>query len=159
MNKFSVQVGESACELEAEDLDSLNIVQQSSSHYHLLDHHQSFQVEVLNIDLTKKEVSMLVNGNTYSLAIKDELDLLVKELGFSTGGSQKQKFINAPMPGLILDILVEEGAEIQKGDPLLILEAMKMENILKAEGEGVVKNIEAIKGAAVEKGQLLIEME
>ena len=159
MNKFSVIVGASAFELEAKELNSLNIVQQSPSHYHLLDHHQSYQVEVLNIDLANKELSLLVNGNTYSLEIKDELDLLVKELGFSTGGTQKQKFINAPMPGLILDILVEEGAEIQKGDPLLILEAMKMENILKAEGEGVVKNIEAIKGAAVEKGQLLIEME
>jgi biotin carboxyl carrier protein len=63
------------------------------------------------------------------------------------------------MPGLVLDIMIKPGQTIEKGTPLLILEAMKMENVLKSEGDGVVKSIEVIKTQAVDKGQILIEME
>ena len=63
------------------------------------------------------------------------------------------------MPGLVLDVLVTPGQKVEKGDALLILEAMKMENVIKASGEGVVKSIQVTKGAAVDKGQLLVEME
>ncbi|HNM32873.1 MAG TPA: biotin/lipoyl-binding protein, partial [Chitinophagales bacterium] len=65
----------------------------------------------------------------------------------------------APMPGLVLDILVEAGQAVNKGDNLIILEAMKMENIIKASGSGTVKSIHVQKKDAVEKNQLLIEME
>jgi len=80
-------------------------------------------------------------------------------MGLSVVASQKLSSVKAPMPGLVLDIMVEPGQEVAEGDSLLILEAMKMENVLKATGEGVVKSIEITKGAAVEKGQILIEME
>ena len=63
------------------------------------------------------------------------------------------------MPGLVLNILVSPGQMVQKGDPLLILEAMKMENVLKAAGEGQVKAVKVQQGMAVDKGQLLLEME
>lgn len=69
------------------------------------------------------------------------------------------KDIKAPMPGLILDILVKPGQELVKGDAILILEAMKMENVIKAEGNGVVKEVLLEKGAAVEKNQVIIEMQ
>ena len=62
------------------------------------------------------------------------------------------------MPGLVLQILVEAGQTVQKGEPLLILEAMKMENVLKASGEGQVKSVNVQKGMAVDKGHLLLEM-
>lgn len=80
-------------------------------------------------------------------------------MGLSVVASTKLDNIKAPMPGLIIDIMVKEGQSIEKGTPLLILEAMKMENVLKADGEGIVKSIEIIKGQAVDKGQILIEME
>ena len=67
--------------------------------------------------------------------------------------------IKAPMPGLILEVNVEEGAEVQEGDYLLVLEAMKMENTLTAPRDGVVKSVSIKKGETVEKNQLLIEME
>lgn len=62
------------------------------------------------------------------------------------------------MPGLILDILVTEGQEIKEGEQVLVLSAMKMENIITAPSDGVVKLIEVKKDDAVEKGQLLIEI-
>ncbi len=61
------------------------------------------------------------------------------------------------MPGMVLNILVKEGDEVKKGDTLLILEAMKMENSLKATADGVIKKIVAVKGTAVEKNQILIQ--
>lgn len=59
--------------------------------------------------------------------------------------------VKAPMPGLVLDILVEAGQSVNKGDNLLILEAMKMENIIKASGNGVVKNININKKMRLKK--------
>ena len=65
--------------------------------------------------------------------------------------------VKAPMPGLILDVLAKPGQEVKKGDQLMILEAMKMENVLKAQGEGVISGIEVAKGDSVEKNQVLIK--
>jgi len=76
----------------------------------------------------------------------------------SATSDEKMDHVKAPMPGLVLDILVEVGQTINKGDNLLVLEAMKMENIIKASGTGIVKNIKVNKKDAVEKNQLLIEM-
>jgi biotin carboxyl carrier protein len=67
--------------------------------------------------------------------------------------------VKAPMPGLVVNILVEIGQEIKKGDSLVILEAMKMENVLKATGDAKVKSILISKGGAVTKGQIMIEFE
>jgi biotin carboxyl carrier protein len=101
----------------------------------------------------------LVNGVRCSVHIADQYERLVQQLGLSVGGSQKMNTVKAPMPGLVISVAVEPGQTVAKGDPLLILEAMKMENVLKASGDGRVKKVLVQKGAAVEKGQLLLEME
>jgi biotin carboxyl carrier protein len=61
------------------------------------------------------------------------------------------------MPGLIIDLKVKVGDKVKTGDALLILEAMKMENILKSPGDGTVKNVTVKKGDSVEKGHILVE--
>lgn len=63
------------------------------------------------------------------------------------------------MPGLILDILVEEGQEVNEEDQLVILEAMKMENVITSPRNGVIKKIGVSKGDAVDKKQMLIEFQ
>jgi len=64
--------------------------------------------------------------------------------------------VTAPMPGTILDVKVSQGASVKKGDVLLILEAMKMENEIMAPCDGTVKQIVANKGASVNSGDALI---
>ena len=74
------------------------------------------------------------------------------------GGSKASK-LKAPMPGKVLEVMVEVGQEVAKGEGLLILEAMKMENVLKAEDGGIVKSVNVSVGEAVEKNNVLIEFE
>jgi len=90
--------------------------------------------------------------------LKDKYDELLQQLGMDKMFAQKVNDLKAPMPGLVLDILVSEGQAIQKGDSLLILEAMKMENNLKATNDAVVKKIKVLKGDKVEKNTVLIEL-
>lgn len=127
--------------------------------FHILQDNQSFDATVLEADYETKTFSIKINKNVYTVNLKDKFDLLVEKLGFSNMTVQKVNNIKAPMPGLVLDVLVEVGDVLTKGDSVLILEAMKMENVIKAEGDAVVKSIEITKGTPVEKNQILVEFE
>jgi len=73
--------------------------------------------------------------------------------------NKKVSNLKAPMPGLVLDISTKEGETVKKGDTLLILEAMKMENAIKSPTDGIIKNIAINKGEAVEKNQVILNFE
>lgn len=137
----------------------LNAVKTGPNTFHILDNAKAFHAEILGHDFETKTYQIRINGSTYEVKLSDEMDQLVKELGFSANVVKKVKDIKAPMPGLVLDIMVKEGDVIEEGQPLLILEAMKMENVIKSPGEGAVKNINVTKSEAIEKGQLLIELD
>jgi biotin carboxyl carrier protein len=137
----------------------LNLIEEKSGTFHVLKNHQSYNVEVLATDLIEKTFTVKVNGNVYTLVVKDKYDVLLKSLGFENLNSGKVNEVKAPMPGLVLDIRVNVGDVVKKGDALLVLEAMKMENILKSPAEGVVKKIAISKAQAVEKNQVLIQFE
>jgi len=158
MNNYKVTIDQQEYPLTVEE-SQLDMVQTADNEFHILQDGQSYKAVVVDHNYTAKTLSLEINGNPYRIEIADEYDLLVEKMGFSAASNQKIKFIKAPMPGLILDILIKPGQAITKGDQLLILEAMKMENVLKAEGDGIIKSIEVQKGAAVDKGQILIEME
>lgn len=157
--KYNVIVDEQEFGLSKSDATNLDAVELSNGKLHVLKDNQAYDCELLEADYNNSTLTILVNGTKYSLKVEDEYDLLVKKMGLSVVTSAKLDNIKAPMPGLIIDVMVEPGQTIEKGTPLLILEAMKMENVLKADGEGVVKSIEITKGQAVDKGQVLIEME
>jgi biotin carboxyl carrier protein len=110
-------------------------------------------------DETGKQLNILVNGVSYQVALENEFDVLLKKLGMDKLAGNKINNLKAPMPGLVLRLIVEPGATVKKGDPILVLEAMKMENIIKAVGDGVVKKINVSEKIAVEKNQVLVEFE
>ena len=138
---------------------TLDAVEVSPSKFHILKNNQAYTAEIIATDFIAKTYTVKVNGNTYSVAIANPLDLLIKEMGFLEGNSKQINEIKAPMPGLILEMSVSVGQEVQENDCLLILEAMKMENSFLSPRAGIIKSISASKGDAVEKGQLLIEFE
>jgi biotin carboxyl carrier protein len=156
---YKIIIDETEINLTADQAQSLDLIKTKEDTFHLLQDNRSFAINLLHKNTADKTLTVEVNGNKYEVRIEDEYDQLVKKMGLSVGGAQVMKNIKAPMPGLILDILIKPGQSVEKGDQLLILEAMKMENVLKAEGDGVIKSIEVQKGNAVEKGQILIEME
>lgn len=116
-----------------------------------------FRAEILSIDYDTKEVSLKIDKSIYNITLKDKMDLLLKEMGIDKMASSKVNDVKAPMPGLILELLVKVGDVVEKGDKLLILEAMKMENVLKSPGEGTISSIEVSQGDGVEKNQVLIK--
>ncbi|MGB0930844.1 MAG: acetyl-CoA carboxylase biotin carboxyl carrier protein subunit [Chitinophagales bacterium] len=140
----------------SEDWDILPL---KDGKFHLIQNHQSYNIEVINIDLANKRVLLLVNDKEFEVELKDKMDLLLEKMGISAAVSQKVNDIKAPMPGLVLEIKVKAGDSIQKGDAVLVLEAMKMENVLKSSGEGIVDSIEVKVGDAVEKNQILLKMQ
>jgi acetyl/propionyl-CoA carboxylase alpha subunit len=141
---------------KAEDLIQGNIDKIGNIKYKFSREGKNYKVNVYDID--GKSYKIKVGGYSYQVTVKDELDILVENLGFNKALTSTIKNVKAPMPGLVLDILVKAGDQIKKGDSLLILEAMKMENILKAEGDGEIQSIEVVKGDKVEKNQELIKL-
>ena len=83
-----------------------------------------------------------IDGQKLTTELKDNHDLLLEQMGLDQLISNKVDNVKAPMPGLVLDLMVEPGAEVKKGDPLLVLEAMKMENVIKAAADGTVKALQ-----------------
>lgn len=153
---LKVKVNETEFELnEAADWD---ILEQGSS-FHILQNNISYRCMLMKKDETGKNMVISVNDTEYNINIKDKYDILLDQLGMSDLAVKKMKDIKAPMPGLVLDIKVKAGDVLAEGDTILVLEAMKMENMLKSPGAGTVKAVKAIKGEAVEKGQILIEVE
>ncbi len=119
---------------------------------------RSHKILVLKEDLENNILRMRIGGKTYSVKIEDEQSRMLKTLGLDKA-ARKVSEIKAPMPGMVLNILVKAGDSVKKNDPLLVLEAMMMENMIKAPDDAIVKAVPAEKGKAVEKGQLLITFE
>ena len=160
INMYKVKVNNSSeFDITEEQALKLDSIQVSESKSHILQNNIPFQTEITEANFNSKEYTVKVNNNSYSVAISDALDMLIKDMGFEVGASKLVNYIKAPMPGLILDINVKVGDAIKEDHPLLILEAMKMENSLLSPRDGVIKSISVTKGEAVDKGQLLIEFE
>ena len=112
-----------------------------------------------NVKVEDSVVEFSMDGNWYKVAVKDEQQLLLDKLGFKSAASGSEGALKSPMPGKILDIMVAEGEQVSKGQPVAILEAMKMENELKSPIDGVIKKVEAEVGQSVEKKTLILEIE
>ena len=120
---------------------------------------KSFKGEILNRDIENRKLRLKLNHRVFELKKRFVLDDLIAELGLDKVKVKQLKEITSPMPGRILNIQVQVGDHVKVGEPILSLEAMKMENILKSDGEGVVKSIVIAKDQVVDKGELLIEFE
>ncbi|MCB9340238.1 MAG: acetyl-CoA carboxylase biotin carboxyl carrier protein subunit [Lewinellaceae bacterium] len=146
-------------ELDPSVISDFDLVIKEGGLHHILQNNQSYHAYIQSINTQQKKVVLTLNGQLFQVDIADAFDQLVDKMGLSATVIHKISEIRAPMPGLVLDIAVEPGQTIVHGDTLLILEAMKMENVIKSPGEGMVKAIHTDKGKAVEKGEILIELE
>ncbi len=159
-NTYKVRVDSSfEFDLTDRDISQIDAIATSETEHHILYKNSSYQTEIVATDFNNKTYTIKVNNTAYEVVIANALDLQIAAMGFSIGSSKQVNTIKAPMPGLLLDLHVTTGQEVKEDDPLLILEAMKMENVILSPRDGVIKSIAATKGDAVDKGQLLIEFE
>ncbi|MGI9192615.1 MAG: biotin/lipoyl-containing protein [Chitinophagaceae bacterium] len=117
---------------------------------------QQLVADVVSIDKQQKTVTLRIKSQKVTVQIKEPVDLLLEQLGMQQSRVRKVNQLKAPMPGLVLRILVQEGQSVKAGDPLMVLEAMKMENVFKAPADVTVKQIKVSEKQAVEKNTELM---
>jgi len=165
--KFEAVIDDNTVELELleesgevqfdEDVAPYSFSRQQNGRYLLRMGTTLYKID--NVEYDKHEVTFTLNGNWHSVQVRNEQDLLLDRLGFKTPDEIGEGELNAPMPGKILEVLVSEGDEVELGDPVAILEAMKMENELKAPIAGTISSITVSQGDSLEKDALILEIE
>lgn len=164
--KFEAVIDEEITELELSSEDNEAIIngesqtysfkRQENGRYLLRMGTRLYKVD--NVEYDKYNLTFTLNGNWCSVDVRDEQDLLLDRLGFKTAADIGEGQLKAPMPGKILELLVREGDEVELGDPVAILEAMKMENELKAPISGTVASISVTEGDSLEKNSEILEI-
>jgi len=146
-------------DFDLNDNKNWDVIEVKKGQFHIVYNNKSFVADVLNHDKTSKTFEIQINSNTYMVQLKDRFDELLHNLGMDVGNSNKDNDVKAPMPGRVLEILVKTGSSISEGEGLVVLEAMKMENIIKSTREGVLKQIHINEGDSVEKNAVLLSFE
>lgn len=143
--------------LSKEEWENLDCVRIDSNTYHLLEKGVSHTITIIHADPANRRYTFKIDGEIKEVSMINNLDLLIEKMGLNSGHAKKQSQLHTPMPGLVTGIKITEGQEVEKGTPLIILEAMKMENVIVAPHHAVIKSINVSVGQAVEKGALLLE--
>lgn len=158
MNRYKINESVTIQQDEINNLD-IQIIKHNEEGFVVSFKNKIYHVKQKDFKIEKKSFTFNIEGQNFEVAIQEPIDILIDQLGFLVASKHSVKDIRSPMPGLVVSVDVEVGAEVIEGDRLLSLEAMKMENILKSPGNGKIKCIHIQKGDAVDKNQLLIEFE
>lgn len=124
--------------------------------YSVLVKGRSFSISVSGSD---QDRSFLVNGKLVTVVVESERSRMLRKLNAGSGDERGALEIRAPMPALVSSVPVNVGDAVKAGQGLIILEAMKMENEIKAHRNGIVEKVLVSKGKSVEKGELLLVLE
>lgn len=155
---YKVKVNDFVFTFDKNEIEKADLIQKSPEIFNLIKNHRSLNIQLLESDISGKHAWVEVDGETFEIEIKDELDQMLDKMGFSTVSTRHIKEIKAPMPGLVINIAVKEGQEVKEGDRILILEAMKMENSIMIHANATIKRIAVTAGQPVDKGQVLVEL-
>lgn len=139
---------------EKKDLDIFKI---DDTNYHIIHQNTSFKLSILHYDIKHKNFEIKVNTRIYKVTLQDDNDLLLEKIGVNTRSAYKVSEVKAPMPGLIIDIKVKEGMEVKSGDPLIVLKAMKMENVIKSPSDGRINKIFVEINQKIEKDAVILQ--
>jgi biotin carboxyl carrier protein len=151
-------------------------ISKSNGLYHLTWEDKSFNVDAIRKN--RQSFSLLIEGKSYEVTLEkhgasfsvsfsndtvrfnliEARKFRASELVKKPGVSGKHEIL-APMPGKIIKVAVAENGQVEEGDPLLIMEAMKMQNELKAPAPGIVKQVRVKEGEAVASQQVLLVLE
>jgi biotin carboxyl carrier protein len=156
---FRVKANDFEFQFNTEELNAVDFIQKSPNQFHIIHKNRSVNAELLEVNANAKKIRIEVEGERFELEIKNELDQMLDKMGFSAVSGKHIKEIKAPMPGMVINVAVKEGQQVKEGDRILILEAMKMENSIIIHADAVIKYVAVSAGQAVDKGQVLVELE
>lgn len=156
-NNFTIETKEGITLIDGIEVNA-DIIDDAGG-YHILHNNRSYSAEVIAADKSTKTFKVKINHNIYDVKLSDQYDELLRQLGFDKQTALVVNDLKAPMPGLVVSVLVKEGDVVKKGDSVIILEAMKMENVLKAAADVTVKKVKVNKGDKVEKNEVMILFE
>ena len=146
LNLFSIKPKkEMQIDLVQLSVDSYSLLLNGKSHY-------------LTINKQPERYEITVDHYTHFVQVKDEMDILLEKFGMQSNTSSHTGEIHAQIPGLVSQLFVKPGDNVQIGQKLLILEAMKMENEIDSPIAGIVNNIHIKSGDKVEKGELIMDI-
>ena len=135
---------------------TIKIVQQNNETLLLITPNKVYTITCLNINHETKTLTLLYNGQKFNASITEPLDEILKSMGLENALTPKISDLKAPMPGLVLQVLVNPGDTVAKGDKILVLEAMKMENAIKSPTNGIIDDVFVQQAQAVDKNQILV---
>ena len=138
------------------DSDNITLNDSDVNNQIILDNNKSKLVSVKEVNHELKRYQIQIDGRTYQVQISDAVDQQILKMNLKSKKSNKLKELRAPMPGLVRQVNVQVGDEVDSGDSLFILEAMKMENVLKSPVNGIVSELFVKPGESVEKNQILL---
>lgn len=157
--KFIVQRNKRTFTLTEADIESKNIQPLSNKKFHLIENNKSISADLEAIDLNAGIVILTINGRNYKYNILNPVQQMIHDLGMNKKNTNQDSAVKAPMPGIVLSVDVNLNDYVVKGQNLLKLEAMKMENIIKSPKEGKIIKMNIQKSDKVDKNQVLVEIE
>lgn len=146
--KHSIKIGEREYEVKLKSDEKLGT--------YILWKNRKYPVEIIRSRQNKYEI--LFNDISYTFTVETPFSLQRMKVLNSTRGKAEKEFIKAPMPGKVIDVMVREGATVLRGEPLVILEAMKMQNEIISPVNGIVVKVSAKANTNVMKDDLLVEI-
>ncbi len=138
------------------DVDDITLNNSDVNNQIILDNNKSKVVSVKEVSHELKRYQIQIDGRTYLVQISDAVDQQILKMNLKSKKSNQLKEVRAPMPGLVRQVNVQVGDQVDSGDSLFILEAMKMENLLKSPVNGIVSDLFVKSGESVEKNQILL---
>ncbi|MEK9601502.1 MAG: acetyl-CoA carboxylase biotin carboxyl carrier protein subunit [Bacteroidota bacterium] len=156
-NPFNIEKTDGTLLIDNDEA-TYDLLKNGDNGYHLIYNNQSFNIKVLNKDNHSGELTLKINGRVISTQLQNKLADLLKKMGMDNN-KKKLKDLKAPMPGLVLDIMVKEGEEVTEGQELIVLEAMKMENAIKSPQDGIIDKIQIDKQDKIDKNHTLLSFQ
>jgi biotin carboxyl carrier protein len=153
---FLLDVNASQYTFQLIDADNITLNDSEVNNQIILDNNKSKLVSVKGVNHELKRYQIQIDGRIYHVQISDEVDQQILTMNLKSKRSNQLKELRAPMPGLVRQVNVQVGDQVDAGDSLFILEAMKMENLLKSPVNGKVSDVFVKPGESVEKNQILL---